>query len=285
MPFKTILVHMSDDDRHAARLDLALAVADRFDSTLDLLYVTSPVSMPEAMTGRGASMAYIAEATAHAERVEANIQAEVASRCTGRRYCWSVGHGDHSALLSARAVYADLAVVTQAHPRHLEDRVPSHLPDLLPLTAPCPTLVVPWAGSSTRPVGGHALVAWAPCREAGRAVREAVPLLKLASEVTILMIDPETEETAPADPAPADGAAHTPSILSYLQRHGVVARPHIVRSPDVSDGEVILKVTQAVGADLLVMGAYGHSRWRELVLGGATRTVLTRMTVPVLMAH
>jgi nucleotide-binding universal stress UspA family protein len=114
-------------------------------------------------------------------------------------------------------------------------------------------------------------VAWNATRQAARAVHDAMPFLEAAAKVTALTIN------ADEDPA-ADLARH-------LARHGVKAEASTLKSDDVEVGALLLSRAADLSADLLVMGAYGHSRLREVVLGGATREIFRSMTVPVLMAH
>ncbi|MBI1208212.1 MAG: universal stress protein [Azospirillum sp.] len=273
MPIKTILLHMSDDEKHAARLMVAVGLARKFEAFLDILYVTTPVSMPAGMTGRGASFAYITEATAIAQEKAEQIETEVNQACKSVSFAWTVAEGDHAELLAGRAAFADLAIVTQAHPAYLEDQVILHLPDRLPLLAACPTLILPWRWQPFVP-GRHILVVWRRSREAARALRDAMPFLWAAEKITVLTIDrpgPEDDD---------DGA----DLLVYLERHGLRCELVTVLGRHES-GEEILSTAKELDCDAIVMGAYGHSRMLELLLGSATQTVLSHMHVPVLMSH
>ena len=274
MPIKTILLHMANDDRHAARLEVAVGLARRFSAFVEVLYVAPPVSMPAAVTGRAASYGYIAEATAIAHERAEQIEQEVRQGLKDCSYSWSVVEGDHVELLARRAAYADLAIVTQSHGDSLDDRVMLHVPDRLPLETPCPTLVVPHDFAPQTVIGRHVVIAWKNTRESGRAVRNAMPFLQAAEKVTILTIDP---------PGHRLDSGH--DLMVWLERHGVSSHheANIHQGGDV--GEVILTSARDMGADLLVMGAYGHSRLREMVLGGATRTVLSELVMPALMSH
>jgi hypothetical protein len=130
-----------------------------------------------------------------------------------------------------------------------------------------PVLVVPWAGSF-HVVGRRVLIAWKPTREAARALSAALPLLQPGAHVHVCSWG--------CDPA---------QVQPLLLRHGI--EPSISRegSDEGNVGEVLLSRAADLNADLLVMGCYGHARARELLLGGATRTVLSSMTLPVLLAH
>jgi nucleotide-binding universal stress UspA family protein len=125
-------------------------------------------------------------------------------------------------------------------------------------------------------VGERVLIAWNGSREATRAAHDALPLLKRATKVTVLSIDPDH-----------DSQRRVPSadITLHLARHGVAAEADSTVALDIAVGDVLLSRAADLGADLIVMGGYGHSRVREMVLGGATRHLLQHMTVPVLMSH
>jgi nucleotide-binding universal stress UspA family protein len=168
----------------------------------------------------------------------------------------------------------DIAVVSQSHPAHLEDRIRLQIPDQLPMQAACPTIVLPWE-RRTPSSGNHTLIAWKNTREAGRAVRDAIPFLSAANKVTVLNIERPNQP----DPTGAE-------ICRFLINHdvNVTLRTNINESDD-SIGAIILDVAREMDCDSLVMGAYGHSRLRELIMGGVTRYVLSHMDLPVLMSH
>lgn len=138
-------------------------------------------------------------------------------------------------------------------------------------------LIVPYAGRFDN-VGRRIVIAWSSTREAARAVSDAMPFLESADLVNVLTIDPREGPDGHGELPGADIAVH-------LARHGVKAQIERTVSAGLPVGEVLLSRIADLGADLLVMGAYGHSRVRELLLGGATRSVLRSMTLPVLMSH
>lgn len=275
MPIKTILLHMANDERHAARIETAAALAKRFDAFVEVLYIASPVAMPAAVTGRGASYAYLAEATAIAHEKAADIEREVRHALKDCSFSWTVAEGDHVEVLAGRAVYADIAIVTQSHPAHLEDRVLLQVPDRLPLEVPCPTLVLPYEQPAGAVFGKHVMVAWKNVREASLAVRNAMTFLTAADKVTVLTLESPGHK----------GADQARDIMVFLERHGVRTHHHAHAHRDGDVGEAILDGARQIGADTLVMGCYGHSRLREMVLGGATRSILRHMHIPALMSH
>jgi nucleotide-binding universal stress UspA family protein len=135
-------------------------------------------------------------------------------------------------------------------------------------------LIIPYIGLQA-PIGQRIMIAWKNTREAVRAVHDAMPLLTAAAEVQVVMVNPSAE----------DGDAPTADICRHLDRHGVnVESTHIV-ARDIEVGDALLSRAADESIDLLVLGAYGHQRWRETVFGGVTRHLLQHMTVPVLMSH
>jgi len=140
-----------------------------------------------------------------------------------------------------------------------------------------PVLVLPRSGTGAIEPG-TVVVGWNGAREAARAVFDALPLLKAAKAVQVVIVDAEGE------PRVTQGnPGHR--IVAALKRHDVPAEAKSINSGKTSAGHALLNHTKEVGASLLVMGAYGHSRLREFVFGGATRAVLEEMNTPVLMSH
>ena len=137
-------------------------------------------------------------------------------------------------------------------------------------------IVVPYIGY-TKPIGGNVLLAWNASAQAAHAATAALPLLAKAKQVTLLVVDGPGNDAHGEEPG-ADAAR-------WLARHGVKITVQRESSGDTDIGDVILSRTLDFDIDLVVMGVYGHSRFREFVLGGASATVLSSMTVPVLMAH
>lgn len=175
------------------------------------------------------------------------------------------------------ARYADFAILGQLDPESGESDAVRPRPEQVTLASGRPILIVPYAGNFPS-VGQRVLIGWNATREAARAVNDAMPLLTGAEIVTVLTIDPREGPRAHGELPGAD-------ISLHLARHGVKAEIERTVSADLPVGEVLLSRAADLGADLLVMGAYGHSRARELLLGGATHTLLRSMTVPVLMSH
>jgi nucleotide-binding universal stress UspA family protein len=133
---------------------------------------------------------------------------------------------------------------------------------------------VPYAGRFDR-VGETVLIAWNGSRESSRALHDALPLMATPGAVTALTVNA----------SPTESEALTGDVVSHLAHHGLETKVELVETKELGASDVVLSRVADLGADLIVMGAYGHSRLREMILGGMTRDMLRHMTVPVLMAH
>ena len=185
---------------------------------------------------------------------------------------WRVAEGEPAHVAALHARYADLTVIGQIAPDE-PAVLPVDLPEHVVMGAGRPVLMGPYAGTFPT-LGERAVVAWDESREAAHAVHAAMPLLEAATKVTVLTLNAEDDDDGPAR-----------QLVEHLSRHGVHAEPSVMRSDDVDVGALLLSRAADLTADLLVMGAYGHSRFREIVLGGATREIFRSMTLPVFMAH
>lgn len=275
MTIGTVLLHMAPDREREKRLDTALEMVRRFGAHLHVTYMTSPAAMPTAVTGRGASAAFIAESTAIAHEKAAQVKREVETRCQSviPSWEWEVLEGDHNALLADRSRYADLAIVSENHGVSIEEYVGLHMPDELLLQAACPVLMLPRAVPVSA-IGKRITIAWKNTREAARAVRGSLSLLKTAEHVIILTLD-----------KPRHRFEEGRTLAEFLNRHGVECELVSDVSHGHGVGEVILNYCDDLSADLLVMGAYGHHRWREIAFGGTTHHILKNMQTAVLTDH
>ncbi len=255
MGYKTILVHCDADPKVVHRLAVAAELAKRHNATLIGLHIQPPLVVPALFDGT------LAKAKAAFEK---------AVEGKGIAVEWRTGEGQPDQRLAVHARCADLTVVGQADADG-SSSAPLDLPEDLALSAGRPVLVIPHIGAPAQ-APRTILLCWNDSREAARAAADALPLMHAASKVVVLCIDP------PSDRSGDDAAA-------WLSRHGIAATVQREPATDTDVGSVILSRASDLGADLIVMGLYGHSRLRETVLGGASRTLLASMTVPVLMAH
>lgn len=175
------------------------------------------------------------------------------------------------AVLQQESQLTDLVVYT--HPAQgLTSELANVLPDLL-LGCRRPYLIAPDA--PVQSIGSHIVIAWNSGHEAASALRQARGFLPFADKVEVAMIAEDE----------ASGLAEIALPLAYLACHGVKAETRLVVDKSRNAGDIILNEFENSGADLLVMGAYGHSRFREFIFGGATRQVLHQANFPVFMAH
>ena len=276
--FKDLLVVLDTSRNCGVRLEVATALAARFGAHLAGLYVSPPPQVPAMIESQltpeliELQMRTLSEAT---DRVQEVFRRR--GEGPGFTSEWRVREGEAGEVATLHARYADVTIVGQTDPEADELGAASDLPERLVLGAGRPVLVVPYAGTF-KVVGQRVLVAWNAGREATRAVNDALPLLEGAEKVTVLAINPRGGLHGHGEVPGADIALH-------LARHGVRAEASAIKSDDVEVGALLLSQAADLNVDLIVMGAYGHSRLREVVLGGATREILRSMTVPVLLSH
>jgi len=281
MDYKDLLVVLDGAPAARERIQLAAALAKRFGAHLVGLY---PLLTPRPPRHLGyydpALLDPFFTELRETSRSTAAKMREAFDHATGLRGLsaeWrEIPEGpDADPALHAR--YADLAILGQLDPDRTETELIRPRPEQVALASGRPVLIVPYAGHFDN-IGRRVLVAWNATREAARAVSDAMPLLTSAELVTVLTIDPSEGPHAHGELPGADIALH-------LARHGVKAQIERTVSAGLPVGEVLLSRAADLGVDLIAMGAYGHSRMREMLLGGATRSVLRSMTVPVLMSH
>lgn len=275
MSLKDLLVIVDHDPTCASRIDIALALAAEHDAHVTGLHV---MPWPLAQVYSEVPIPERVEKVQRLELEEAARRAATLFAARAGRTAvateWRVAEGDVVRVAREHARYADLTVLPQGLDLGSASADLSALPQELALSVGRPVLVIPRYGPFPR-VGSRALVAWNGSREATRAVADALPLLQRAAQVTVLTIDPDE------DAQRLPGA----EIARHLARHGVTVQAATIAGTDVAVGDLLLSYAADHSIDLIVMGAYGHSRLREMVLGGATRTLLKHMTVPVLLSH
>ena len=290
MAFKDILVLLDEHPNHESRLEIALALAQQGKARLVALYgfelphtPSAPLSLADALyvTNDAARTAYERErdtAFDSATYLEAAFRRAVArAGVPGTWELWPEKPKDLIGLVTTRARYADLAVVGQADPGHPLFDTLAKLPEAVMLGCGRPVLIVPYAARA-RAIGKRILVAWNGSREATRAAADALPLLQRAETVMVLTIG----TTKDGD---SNGNQPARRLVEHLAQHAIQAESSHFVSDDLQPGDMIMSRAADLGCDLIVMGGYGHSRTRELILGGVTRAILQNMTVPILMSH
>lgn len=279
MSYRTILVHVDPSKRTPERVALAAQLAMSEDAHLVGAAMTGLTQFIYQCGAVDPSAGFVAPDLSFlnecADLALAGFTAQV-ERLGVRSWEARRLDEDAEAGLALQARYADLVVVGQPEAGEDGPGIIATLPEYVLLNSMRPVLVLPRVGHFEH-TGRHALLAWDGSLEATRALTAAIPLLRRAALVTLAVFHPSTHNSVHGEVPGAD-------IALYLARHGV--KVEVSERPAADDiGEAILSLAAELDADLIVMGGYGHARLREMVLGGATSTVLRAMTVPVLMAH
>lgn len=279
MTFKTILVHCDAGKTTPKCLAVATDIAQRFDARLVALHAPAPFEMPTFYEDSFSAMGPLIEE--HEERVKADKAAsrgffDRATKGKALTSEWREIDGRADEVLEINARYADLVVVGQTSPDN-PFTTPENLPESVAMASGRPTLVVPHIGTA-KPVGKKIMLCWNASRESARAASDAMPFLKAAEKVIVLVVEPRTSDDGHGAEPGADAAM-------WLAKQGVKVTVQREVAPDADVGKVILSRAADYDIDLIVMGIYGHSRLREWVMGGASRAMLATMTVPVLMSH
>ena len=275
MMIRDILVHLDAAPAAQARLELAARLAHRHGARLTGLVVIDIV-LPLIATpdGGGAALGPLLDAMRRDALVEAEgirTRFEDTMARIGVAGEWRIAEGLSAELVARHGRTADLVVLGQPDPEDGAPNATAVFEGAL-FSSGRPVLVVPHAGRFAE-IGRRPLIAWNGRREAARAVHDALPLLDGAERAIVLTVGAGADEDPSAE------------ILDHLGRHDLPASAAHEAAGDLDVADILLNYAAESGADLLVMGAYGHSRLREFVLGGATRSILRQMTLPVLMAH
>lgn len=286
MPIKTILLPVGEEDRDDALLDVALAVARRFEAHLDVLHVEPDEDslLPYATIGLSASMRESVRTAAHQQRMEAtkSLQQIVDKACVrnsismarrgeypGRVTAdWLVETGKSTEIIAQLGRLSDLIIV----PRPKRATPPPKSVDAALRETGRPVLILPPGPLDS--IGDRIAIGWNGSKEAAQAVAAARPALREAESVSVLTTEKRQSRRPNAD-----------DLLVYLACHEISASVHIMdtRSRDVP--EALLENARDLDADLLVLGGYSRPRLREVVMGGVTGELLSTSDIPLLMVH
>lgn len=280
MNLTNILVHVDASERAAERIRLAANIAQTVDA-----HVTGVFVIPDPYVAAYMASGYVPVEIFESQREEAMKQSGDAKKLfddlvsrAGAKGEYRTEEGTVSDVVARHARYADVAVVGKGD---RDEPVKYPYPELsgdLVMTCGRPVLVVPNAGHFES-VGKRVLVCWNASREATRAVNDALPFLAMADKVTILAVNPGKSGNGD------HGEIPSADIALHLARHGVKAEASNTAADGIDISDVILARASDLGSDLIVSGAYGHSRTREWVFGGVTENLMRDTTVPVLMSH
>jgi len=279
MSYKTILVHVDDSRNVNTRIELAARLAMTEQAHLIGVALTGVSRFLYETIAADASglniEPYLEMLRQRAEQALIPFE-NIAQRIGVPSIEKRLTDNEAADGLSVQARYSDLIVLGQYDPDGNAPPSYVNLPEYVAMNSGCPMLIVPHGGTFGN-VGERVLIAWNGSVEASKAVRSALPLLRRAKIVEVAVFNPESQAISHGD-QPGD------DIATYLARHNIKVDV-MQEKTNIDVGEALLSLAANLNSDLLVMGCYGRSRFREMLLGGATRTVLTSMTVPVMMAH
>jgi nucleotide-binding universal stress UspA family protein len=269
---KLLLLHIQDDPGMESRLQAALAIARANEGHLSCLHIT-PISLYIASDGvTGAYM--MPDFAKHLDEMEAKMREHIEARLKTEDVSWDYEHvdGEPAQMLISRSALADLIILGRSHHRETRYTPITLIGDVLQ-SARIPILVQPQERDSFDPLG-PAVVAWNGSYEAANAIRSALPLLQMSSAVHIVTVEEPKEHMLPSLAA-----------STYLSRHGVKSEIHARPVSDMPVDKAIRETADVMGAGYIVMGGYGHSRVREYLFGGVTRSLLKESPIPLLLAH
>lgn len=280
MSMSNILVHVDDTERCKERIAVAAGLAQRFGAHVTGLYVVPDPEVPLYIAGAYVPKEWFSEqmerATAGAEAGEKMFREAVES--AGAQSEWRREQGALSDIVARHGRYADMVVVGKGDAGDLERFPHPELAADVVMTCGRPVLVIPNAGHF-KGIGQRVLVCWNAGREATRAVNDALPVLKKADHVTVLAVNPGSSSGGDHGEIPCA------DIAQHLARHQVKAEAASAVARDIEIADLILARASDLGADMIVSGAYGHSRTREWVFGGVTESLMRNATVPYLLSH
>jgi nucleotide-binding universal stress UspA family protein len=280
MAFKTVLVCLNEVDRIPVLLNLAAGIAAKQNAHVVGLYVVPAVRVYPAI-GPGMAAQVVEDVreffNARSDQVKQQFEAHMRQQTIEAE--WRLvdsSYPDIAAAVIEHGLQSDLIIVNQVNPESMAG-IELDFTERVVMESGRPVLIVPSFGEF-RECGHTVLVGWNATREAARAAFDSVPILRHAGAVRVAWVDPQES---------LDGPGFLPGaeLATALARHGVKVTAEGIPTSGIGAGEALLSHASDLGADLLVMGAYGHNRLREYVFGGATRTILQSMTVPVLMSH
>lgn len=272
---KTLLVHLDGSRAAASRLVLARDLASAWDARLDVAFGVTTRFLPLPIpTGEGIPTAPLVQEVDGRHRRHAHA---TFTRVIGERdevHWLDLAGPDLADAFLRRARLHDLVVLGQPEPGDpAATDVPHHWVETVVLGAGVPALIVPWTGTA-QAAPRTVLVAWKSSAESARALASAWPVLAQAGTVHLALAQDTPDEQRERE-----------ALQALFALHGV-ARVHVHRGiDDAGAAHALLSLASDCGADWLVMGCYGHSRAREWILGGVSRTLLASAPLPVWMAH
>ena len=279
MSYKRILVHVDQSSHAAKRIQLGAAMALEFDAHLTgaaMTGISRYVVESHAINPHDPALTHHLAFLRQYARDALTSFEQTTTRAGVSTFESRLVDDDAGGGIALQSRYCDLVVLGQIDPSEAVPGLMPDFPEYVVMHCARPVLVVPYAGNVSQ-VCRRPLIAWDASMTATRAITAALPLLKHAHQTELVVFNADDQ---PDSHGPQPGA----DVALYLARHGVKVTV-ISRTISIDTGEALLSLAADLGSDLIVMGAYGHSRFREIILGGVTRTMLSSMTVPVLMTH
>lgn len=274
-----IAIHLSDDKACERRIKIGLNLAKSHNAEAIGVYPSPlsansqteehmiPQELRQALRGRQ-------EENRDATRIKFLEMAQE----LGVKSQWRAPKGDAEESLAIHARYCDLVVMSKTEHFEGTSAFKLHLPESVVMAAGRPVLMLPNFGDFET-IGKRVLYCWDQKRESARALTDAAPFLSSCDTLTVLEIDRDDKLSQNRDLSETD-------ITDYCASLGYPKAQHLIReSTGFGVGNIILNTATDTDADLIVMGAYGHSRMRQWIMGGATSTLLSSMTIPVLLAN
>jgi nucleotide-binding universal stress UspA family protein len=267
------MVHLDLDHTNDARLKIAGDLAQRFDASVIGIAACSQ-TLPIYYTD-----GFVADSFIDRDRIEIEkrLQAvrqrfEVTLAGRSKHIEWRSAMMQPSLFVAEQSRAADLIIIGAHRDRVALDPLRELIPGDLVISAGRPVLTLPQEVSALN--AERILIAWKDSREARRAIVDALPLLKTCREAIVIEINDD----------PVAAQTHVDDIVTWLDHQGVKAESD-VQLPLGKTAEQIDRFAHEVNADLIIAGAYGHSRFREWVLGGVTRDLITQATHCSLLSH
>ena len=277
MKMRDLMVVVDDSTFAESTFDYAVALVKAFDAHLAVLYPV-PVLPPAVYMGIEYSTEWLAAISENLEQNEEVAKQKYLERAAsaGIEIEWRSEEGEPSIVVTEQSRYVDMTIVTQ-NMQDTEDNAPRSISGHFLLDSGRPALIVPHIGAEPG-LPKNILVAWDDSRTSTRALNDAMPLLSNADSVQLFTINSSGKTRESKEISAID-------ISKHLARHDINVETRVLVATDIDPADLLLSHVSDMGNDLVVMGAYGHSRFRELVLGGMTREILQSMTVPVFMSH
>ncbi len=269
---KSVIVHVHGDSGLDGRIAAALDICRAHDAHLTCMHVTpyGAYATFDPAGGMFVSSLLIEDLRKAQDALQQRMQERLAREDV--RWDWQAFDGDVAQTLVSASSLADLVVLGQAGPQKGDVAHPLPIVDGVVVHAGCPVLVIPTSCNRIDPTA-PVVIGWNASEQAARAIRQALPTLKMASAVHLVSIGKEEEEF------PQLGASE------YLSRHGIASELHLIDPGSRDADDVLHQFALDNGAGCLLIGAYGHSRLRETLLGGVTRYLTMQSRVPLMLAR